>query len=85
MTTNFVTLEVTVRIQTNDEADARIAEYIDLPEDNEWGITPGLSKDEILAWLATSCVYGRHNANQDGWADLEPDSISLWIDDVREY
>lgn len=84
MPNHVKTVEVEVRIVTTDEGEAGIDRYVDLPEDNEWMVTPGMSKEDVLLWLATSCVYGHDDANQDGWADLDRDSIHCYIDNVQE-
>lgn len=83
MTTRTVTLEVEVQVTTTAEADERFAAYVGLEPDNEWGVTPGMTLEDVYGWVATSAMYGRHNANQDGFADLNPDSISAFVYDAN--
>lgn len=81
-----VTLEVDVVIVTTDEGEAGIERYVGLtPEQGaELSTTPGMTKDDVLQILARSCIFGRSDANQDGWADLDRDSIRLHVDAVRD-
>jgi hypothetical protein len=82
-----VTLEVEVTITTTDEGEAGIDRYVGLSPEaaKEWGMRPGLTKDALLVGLAISGVYGRSDANQDGYADLDRGSISVHIADAVEF
>jgi hypothetical protein len=79
-----VALEVTVQITTTDEGEAGIDRYVDLPIDNDLQTTPFMTKEDVLSILARQCVYGRTNANQDGWADLDPESISSTVINIQD-
>lgn len=85
MARHEVSLEVVVVINTTDEGEIGIDRYVGLKPDNEWSVKPNMSKEDVLVWLATSTVYGRQNANQDGFADLDPEAITSRIDDVGPY
>lgn len=86
MSRHFVRLEVEVTIVTTDEGEAGIDRYVRLSPELAAVTysTPGMSKDDVLQVLATQCVYGYTDANQDGWADLDRDSIQMHISDVQE-
>lgn len=85
MSEHYVTVEVEVKIVTTDEGEAGIDRYIGLPAGNEWQVTPGMTKDDVLRWLARSFIVGGCNdAGQDGFADLDRDSINVYVTDVRE-
>lgn len=86
MAEHHVRLDVEVTIRTTDEGEAGIDRYVGLDDNRaaEWQCTPGMSKADVLRVLATQCLYGRRNANQDGWADLAPDAIDMHISDVQE-
>lgn len=86
MSTHYVRLDVEVTIETTDEGERGIDRYVGLTHAAaaETDSTPGMSKDDVLHILATRCIYGRTNAYQDGWADLDPDSIQMHVSDVQE-
>lgn len=77
-------VHVSVVIVTTDEGEAGIDRYVGLAVGNELGAKPGMTKDDVLEWLATSTIYGRHDANQDGFADLDRASIHTFVDEVRK-
>lgn len=84
MSVHRVTFEVEVVISTTPEGEAGIDRFVGLPAGNDLQTTPGLTKQDVLAVLGKQCLYGRTDANQDGWADLDRDSIQMRIDEIRE-
>lgn len=87
MPDHTVTLEVEVRVHTTDEGEAGIDRYVGLTPEaaKEWGMNPGLTKEQLLVGLAVQAIYGRSDANQDGYADLDRESINTYVIDAREY
>lgn len=82
MPQHTVRLEVEVRITTTDEGEAGIDRYVGLSvaDAAEVGWTPGLTKDQVLTDLARNAIYGRDDAGQDGYADLDRESIHCYPD-----
>lgn len=75
---------VEVVINVADGSDA-ISRFVGLTPEKakEVGMRPNLTEDDFLAGLATHAIYGRSDASYcDGWADLEPDVVTMYVSDV---
>jgi len=80
-------MEVEVLITTTDEGERGIDRFVGLDEEaaRAIGYTPGCTKDQVLEALAWGAVMlGQRDACRDGWADLDPESISTDPIDARE-
>jgi hypothetical protein len=85
MAQHSVSLDVGMKIVANEAGEAAINRYVGLAAGNEFGCAPGLTREEVERSLCEVVLRtGRDPEKLDGWADLQPDDLRVFIDDIQE-